>query len=153
MFANQNRSLVAEMELVKSFMKLSPEERKREIRRRLYEELRAVEKERRERAKEKLRMERVEREQLEERVRIQREMYLEVKRMHEAKQRAEERKANEPKALQKNEDEELKKERLHWKKVVQVEEEPRERPRYVHHHCSGGTVAEEAGEGRVLPPA
>ncbi|XP_034541621.1 vicilin-like seed storage protein At2g18540 [Notolabrus celidotus] len=123
MFANQNSSLIAQMELVKSFMKLTPEERKKEVRRRMYEELRAVEMERRERAMNQLKMER---EEQEERVRRQREKYLEEIKIQEAKQREEEeRKASELKALQKAEQE-----KLCWKKVMQVEEEPGKRPRY-----------------------
>ncbi|XP_034542684.1 vicilin-like seed storage protein At2g18540 [Notolabrus celidotus] len=121
MFANQNSSLIAQMELVKSFMKLTPEERKKEVRRRMYEELRAVEMERRERAMNQLKMEREEREEQEEMVRRQRKKYLEERKIQEAKQREEEEgKANELKALQKAEQE----------KLMQVEEEPGKRPRY-----------------------
>ncbi|XP_034546327.1 vicilin-like seed storage protein At2g18540 [Notolabrus celidotus] len=128
MFANQNSSLIAQMELVKSLMKLTPEERKKEVRRRMFEELRAVEMERRERAMEKLKMEREEREQLEEMVRRQREKSLEEREIQEAKQREEEeRKGHELKALQKVEVDQLKQERLRWKKVMQVEEEPGKR--------------------------
>ncbi|XP_034542001.1 trichohyalin-like [Notolabrus celidotus] len=130
MFAKQNSSLIAQMELVKSFMKLTPEDRKKEVRRRMYEELRAVEIERRERAMIQLKMEREEREEQEERVRRQREKYLDERKIQEAKQREEEeRKANELKALQKAGQEKLKQEKLRWKKVMQVEE-PSKRPRY-----------------------
>ncbi|XP_034562522.1 vicilin-like seed storage protein At2g18540 [Notolabrus celidotus] len=131
MFANQNSSLISEMELVKSLMKLTPEERKKEVRRRMYEELRAVEMERRERAMERLKMEREEREQLEEMVKRQREKSLEEREIQEARQREEEeRKAHELKALQKAELEKVKQERLPWKEMMQVEEEPGRRPRY-----------------------
>ncbi|XP_034546369.1 vicilin-like seed storage protein At2g18540 [Notolabrus celidotus] len=126
MFANQNSSLIAQMELVKSLMKLTPEERRKEVRRRMFEELRAVEMERRERAMEKLKMEREEREQVEEMVRRQREKSLEEREIQEAKQREEEeRKGHELKALQKAEVDQLKQERLRWcdKNGMQVEEE------------------------------
>ncbi|XP_034537848.1 reticulocyte-binding protein 2 homolog a-like [Notolabrus celidotus] len=114
-------SLAAEMELVKSFIKIPHEERKKEARRKMYEELRALEMERRHRvaleASEKLKREREEREKVEESLKRQRED-------------EEERKAAEEEALLKAKQDQLKRERLLWKDVMMVEEEPGKRPRY-----------------------
>ncbi|XP_034537365.1 trichohyalin-like [Notolabrus celidotus] len=118
-------SLAAEMELVKSFIKIPHEERKKEARRKMYEELRALEMERRHRvaleASEKLKRERVEREKVEESLERQRE---------EEKEEKEERKASEEEALLKAKQDQLKQESLLWKDVMMVEEEPGKRPRY-----------------------
>lgn len=113
MFANSNSCFIAQMELLKTFIKLTPEEREMEIRRKTFEDLRAVEMERRERDMKKLKKEREEREK-----------YLEEKRIHEAEQRAEEDgKARELRTLLKAELEQLEQERLLWKKEMKVEEQ------------------------------
>ncbi|XP_034565763.1 trichohyalin-like [Notolabrus celidotus] len=138
MSSRLNSSLISEMEKVKSLIKLTPEERKKEVRRNMFQELRSMEIERRQRVAlenmEKLKREREERDKVEESLRRQREKYVEERRMQEVTQREEEeRKANEANVLQKAEQDLLKQERLHWRKVMQVEEEEEKsvkRPRY-----------------------
>ncbi|CAJ1056829.1 vicilin-like seed storage protein At2g18540 [Xyrichtys novacula] len=136
MFAKQYSSLIAEMERVKSLTKLTPEERKEE-----------------EEALEKPQKEREERERKEERTRKQREKHQEEKRIQEVKQRAEEkRKTYELKALQEAEQEQLKQERLHYKKVIQVKEKPGKRPRCTIEDLKEEQKAELCGPLREVIP-
>ncbi len=133
MIERQERSLLAEMERVKSLMKLTPEERKKEVRRQMYVELKAMEMERRQRvameAAEKCERDREEREKATESLRRQREDDQEERVRQEAERREEEeRRASEQKALQTAKQQQLKDERLQWKKVMLVEEELVKRP-------------------------
>ncbi|XP_067460761.1 uncharacterized protein [Thunnus thynnus] len=106
MAAKQLSSLLTEMEIVKTLMKLTPEERHKEVRRRTYIELRAVEKGRRERIAQEIaerrKREKEEREKAIESQRIQKEKLEEKIRQ---------------------EQERLRKERLEWKRVMRVEEQ------------------------------
>eukprot|EP00064_Thunnus_orientalis_P010343 superscaffoldBa00001397_g10369 len=105
------------MEILKSLMKLTPEERQKEVRRGKYIELRAVEIGCRERVAleiaERCKSEKEDRKEATENQRRQREKH-EVKRMRrKAKQRKEERRANEQKALEGVKEHQLRKERLY----------------------------------------
>ncbi|XP_044075093.1 trichohyalin-like [Siniperca chuatsi] len=131
MMKGQKSSLLTEMELVRSKMKLTTQERKEEARRQMHVELKAMEMERRKRVAletmEKCKREREEKEKATESLRRQKEKIQEERMRQEAKQR-EEMRANEQKALEKKKQDQLK--RLQWEKVMMVEEELVRRPRY-----------------------
>ncbi|XP_031167845.1 vicilin-like seed storage protein At2g18540 isoform X2 [Sander lucioperca] len=135
MMSRQQSQLENEMEIVKSFRKLTPEERRKELRRDIFRELRNMEMERRERAAltalQRQMREKEEKDKETERLQSQKKRYEEERRRPEAKQREEEkRRENEQKALEKQKQEQLKKARLEWKKVMMVDEEPITRPRF-----------------------
>ncbi|XP_045906906.1 capping protein inhibiting regulator of actin dynamics-like isoform X2 [Micropterus dolomieu] len=139
----QNSSFLTEMALLKSKMTLTPEERKEEVRRQMYIELRAMEMERRQRVAqetmEKFKREREERENGRQSLRRQTEENQEERMRHKAKKREEEeRKANEQKALEKTKQDLLQKERLRWEKVMMVEEELVKWPR-----CTSSALKKE----------
>lgn len=117
------------MEIVKSTKKLSPEERRRELRREMFRELRELEMERRARvALEELQRSNREKEESKkeaERLKKENKRAEEERRRLEAKQRKEEkRRAEEQMALEKQKQEQLQKEKLQWKRVMMVEEVP-----------------------------
>ncbi|XP_071330303.1 uncharacterized protein [Trachinotus anak] len=130
MVRNQSQ-LHAEMEITESISNLTPEERMRHLREKMFRELREIEMERRTRAAqqelERCRREKEERDKEIERMRRLRETVEEERRRQEANQREEaKRRAND----EKQKLEELKNERLRWKKVMMVKEEPITRPRF-----------------------
>ncbi|XP_059214443.1 reticulocyte-binding protein homolog 2a-like [Centropristis striata] len=118
MMARQH--LLDEMERVKSQVKLTPEERRKEVRRQMYVALKAMEMERRQRVAledmEKCKRDREERERVAESLRRKREK-VEEERMRQE-------------VLEKQKQEQLKKEKLQWESVMMVEEEDVKRPRY-----------------------
>lgn len=123
------------MEIVKSFRKLTPEERRKELKRDIFRELRNMEMERRSRAAlsalQRPMREKEEKDKETERLQSQKKRYEEERRRQEAKQREEEKKrANEQRALEKQQQEQLKKARLEWKKVMMVDVEPITTPRF-----------------------
>ncbi|XP_059196691.1 trichohyalin-like [Centropristis striata] len=117
MMARQH--LLDEMERVKSQVKLTPEERRKEVRRQMYVALKAMEMERRQRVAledmEKCKRDREERERVAESLRRKREK-VEEERMRQE-------------VLKKQKQEQLKKEKLQWESVMMVEEDVK-RPRY-----------------------
>ncbi|GAA6226529.1 trichohyalin-like [Lates japonicus] len=122
MMSRQQSRFQAEMEIVKRTRKLSPEERRRELRREMFRELRELEIERRARValEELQRSKREKEESKKEAERLKKEW-----RRLEAKQRKEEkRRAEEQMALEKQKQEQLQKEKLQWKRVMMVEEVP-----------------------------
>lgn len=109
------------MDIVRSIRKLTPEERRKALRKEMFRELRAMEMERRERA---------DLEELQRCGRENEESAKETESLKLQKERAEEeRRANKKKALDIEKQDQLKEDRLQWKKVMQVEEEPITRSR------------------------
>lgn len=126
--SRQQSQLLAEIELLESIRKMSPEERKKHFRQEMYRELKVMEMERRARVAqvecERRRRETEERDIETERLRFQKERAAEERRRQEAKRREEEeKKVNEEKELEK-----LNQEMLQLK-VVKAEEKPINRVR------------------------
>lgn len=119
-------------EIVKGNRELTPEERRMDLRREMFRELREMEMERRERASlEVLQKCQKERDEETERRRRQREEHEEERRRQEAKHKEEEeRRADEQTALERQKQNQLKIEKLQWKKVMMVGEEPVTRPKF-----------------------
>ncbi|XP_045906734.1 calponin homology domain-containing protein DDB_G0272472-like isoform X1 [Micropterus dolomieu] len=136
MLPRQQIQLQNEMEIVKSIRKLTLEERRKELRREMFSELKEMDMERRTRADLEVlqgcRREKEDREKKTEGLKRQNEEIDEETRRQGAKQREEEvNRAHEQKALEKQKQDQLKKERLRWKKVMMVvEEEPISRPSF-----------------------
>ena len=123
------------MEIVENTRKLTPEERRRELRLETFRQLREMEMERKARADleelQRIREEKEERDKETETLRRQRERVEQERRMQEAKQKEEqERRANQEKAPETQKEVQLKKEKIQWEKLMMVQKEPVTRPRY-----------------------
>ncbi|XP_029133037.2 inner centromere protein-like [Labrus bergylta] len=117
------------MEKVRNLRKLSEGERRKELQKEMFRELREMEMERQatadQEAVEKRRREQEERDKAAERLRMEKERLQEERRRQEAKWREEEEKAaGEVKALEEQRKHQLEQERCHWLTVMTVEEKP-----------------------------
>ncbi|XP_060890977.1 golgin subfamily A member 6-like protein 22 [Labrus mixtus] len=129
MASKQPSQLHSEMEKVRNLWKLSEGERRKELQKETFRELREMEMERQARADqeavEKRRREQEERDKAAERLRREKERLQEERRRQEAKRREEEKAAaGEVKALEEQRKHQLEQERRHWLTVMKVEEKP-----------------------------
>lgn len=110
---------------MKSLRTLTPEERKMKVRKQMYVELRAMEMERRQRvaqeALEKSNRERQEREEEESQRRLKEKREEDRMRQVAKKSEEEEGRSNEEKVQEKSQEDQVKKEKLHWEQVMMVE--------------------------------